>query len=479
MLRCLGGSAVSLLCLLLVSPPPVFARARDVTIVEVPSSGVPGTVREVRIRLPENPARRRGRTIAVTAWVLAAEHSPARPDPILVFQGGPGQSATELASFYARFFAALRRDRDIVLFDQRGTGRSSPLRARVDPAHLYDDLGSTVPATWVAPTLAALRDSADLTQYTTRRIVDDAVALLDALGCRRADLYGTSYGTRCVLDFLRRHPRRVRAAVIKNVMPPRALIPLSYAANSQRALELLLADVAADSAAHAAFPRLGAELDAVLRRLQATPVRVTLPDLPPLELGRNGVAMTVRNLLMSPASRARIPRLIERAAEDSFADLATEMAALRAAYAKALALGMSLSVVASEDVPRLTPEAIAADTAGTFLRDAALAAFVNACRDWPRARVDPGAFAPVKSRAPVLVVSGRLDPATPPAWGEEVCRDLPNGRHVIFAHAGHPNSGFEGLDDLVTRFVTAGSARGLDLSVAGRGATPPFELPER
>ena len=467
---------LAFLLLAVLTIPNSGARAGPrAEVADLTPPGVPGRVREVRLRVPEDPAKPHGRALVLTAWVLGAGRSPARRDPILVFQGGPGQGATDLAAFYAQFFAELRRERDVVLLDARGTGRSSPLRARVDPDHLYDDLGSIVPATWVGPTLSALRDSADLTQYTTRRIVDDAVTMLDALGYRRANLYGTSYGTRCVLDFLRRHPEHVRSAVIKNVMPMRAILPLSYGANAQRALDLLFADLDADSVARTRFPRLRSQLAEVLHRLEVDPVHVRLADLPELEITRPGVAITVRNLLMSPSSRARIPRLIEQASADSFESLAREMVQIRVAYARTLALGMSISVIASEDVPRLTPAAIVADTAGSFLGGAAFSSFANACRDWPRARVAPGFFAPVRSRLPVLVVSGRLDPATPPAWGEEVCRDLPNGRHVVFRYAAHPNAGFEGLDSLVARFVEAGSARGLDVSTAERGGTPPFE----
>jgi hypothetical protein len=68
-----------------------------------------------------------------------------------------------------------------------------------------------------------------------------------------------------------------------------------------------------------------------------------------------------------------------------------------------------------------------------------------------------------------------LDPATPPEWGEEVARDLPNGAHVVFRYAAHPNAGFAGLDDLVASFIESGSLNGLDLSSAEKGATPTFK----
>jgi pimeloyl-ACP methyl ester carboxylesterase len=454
--------------------------SRPIRLEDSKLDGVPGRVLEARLVVPENPARPNGRVLTLTAVILAADSAEKRRDPILVFQGGPGQAATELAGFYARFFARVRAHRDIILMDQRGTGQSGALKATVIPERMLDDLGAVVPASWVAPTLEALRDTVDLTQYTTRRIVDDADRLIGALGYSRVNLYGTSYGTRCALDFMRRHRGHVRTAVIKNVLPMRAPIPLSYGANAQRALQLLFDDVAADSVARAEYPELRAKLDGLLRRLDAAPARVEVTNpatqqKQDVELTRGGVAMTIRMMLMSLPSRSRIPYLVDRAAADSLGELATQMVQLRMAYAKTLALGMSISVVAAEDCPRLTPALVERDTSGSFLRDAALVSFRNACESWPHARVEPEFFQPVRSTAPTLVVSGGLDPATPPAWGKEVARALPNSAHVVFRYAAHPNAGFTGLEDLVASFIEAGSVRGLDLSCAEAGAPLPFE----
>jgi pimeloyl-ACP methyl ester carboxylesterase len=467
--------------------PPATPEARRpgwLRPVETTVEGVPGRVFEANLPTLENPNRLEGRTITVHATILAADSGDSLSDPVLVFQGGPGQSSSELAGFYAQFFARVRRHRDIILLDQRGTGRSNPLRASFAPERLFDDLGSIIPSSWVAPTLAALRDSADLTQYTTTRIVADADRLLDALGYGRVNLYGTSYGSRCALAFMKLHPERVRTAVIKNVLPPRAIIPLSYAANARRAMNLLFGDIAADSAARSAYPDLPGQLKSLLRRLQSHPVRVRVENPvtqrpEEVELTRAGAAMTLRMLLMSPQSRATIPYAISRAASDSFADLAAQMVQLRVAYARSLAMGMAMSVIASEDCPRITPELVERDTSGSFLGDAAVATFRPVCETWPRAPVDSAFFEPARVDVPTLLVSGRLDPATPPEWGEEVARELPKSAHVVFPDAAHPNTGFTGLDRMVADFIDRGSVEGLDLTPPAKGPPIPFRLPER
>jgi len=474
-------------CLLALTGAGAAAAAPRVTasrpfVTSVTVANVPGAVRRVELDVAEDPARPAGRSIRLVALVLGATSAPAAPDPVLVFQGGPGQSATALAPFYATFLARVREHRDVVLLDARGTGESSPLMVAIPPALLLDELGAIVPASWGPVLRDSLAARADLTQYTTARIVGDARRLLDALGYRRVDLYGTSYGSRCVLEFMRADPRRVRTAVIKNPLPPWGIIPLSYGANSQRALDLLFADVAADSAARAAYPGLRGTLAAVLAGLDRAPVRVTVTHpatgaAEPVALTRDGVAMTIRSLLMSPGSRAAIPRLVSAAAAGDWSALAQQMVQARVAYARTLALGMSLSIVASEDLPRVTPAAVARDTAGSFLRDAAYTSFARACRGWPRAVVPASASAPVRCGVPALVVSGELDPATPPAWGEAIARELPRARHVVFRHAAHPNAGYTDLDALVAAFVESADASRLDVTCAARGATPPFDPP--
>ena len=426
--------------------------------VEAAIDGVSGEVLRVEMPVPENPSRDSGRQVTLAALVLRATESKRPAEPMFVFQGGPGQGATDLAAFYARFFAPLRARHDIVLMDQRGTGGSHPLTPSVAPEHLLDDLGAVAPASWVAPMREGLRDTVDLAQYTTRRIVDDAARLIEALGYSRVNLYGTSYGTRCAQVFMRRYPGRVRAAVLKNVLPMSAVIPLSYAANAQRALDLMLADVAADSAARASYPGLGRTLTGLLDRLAATPARVTVKNpatgrAQEIELTRRGVAMTIRTMLMSPQSRAAIPYLIDRAASGSFDELAAQMVQVRVAYARTLALGMAISVLASEDTPRITAAGIARDTTGSFLGDAAAADLRDACASWPHRVERPGFFEPVHVKTPTLLISGWLDPATPPAWGDEVARGLPNSAHAVFRYAAHPNAGFLGLEDLVAAFV--------------------------
>jgi pimeloyl-ACP methyl ester carboxylesterase len=89
--------------------------------------GVKGHVQCGQVQVAENRNQQGGRVIELKVIELQAEMQPKRPDPLYVLQGGPGQPVTQLASYYGRVFSALRKFRDIVLVDVRGTGQSNGL----------------------------------------------------------------------------------------------------------------------------------------------------------------------------------------------------------------------------------------------------------------------------------------------------------------------------------------------------------------
>jgi pimeloyl-ACP methyl ester carboxylesterase len=98
-----------------------------------------------------------------------------------------------------------------------------------------------------------------------------------------------------------------------------------------------------------------------------------------------------------------------------------------------------------------------------------------ACDVWPQLPIDPSFFAAVRSNAPVLILSGGLDPATPTDASTRVQRYLPHSMNVTFPHAIHAAATACGTK-LVSEFIVAGDARGLDTSCAANELRPPFAL---
>jgi pimeloyl-ACP methyl ester carboxylesterase len=447
---------------------------------------VPGVerVRCGTFRVPENRAQPQKRSIDLNVVILAAARVEHEPDALFILQGGPGQGATTLADFYAETFAGLRDTRDIVLVDQRGTGASNPLACRLggskaDPGGY---LGDMFPVDLVRECRAELEQRADLTQYTTPIAMTDLDELRAALGYERINLYGTSYGTRAAFVYLRAHPERVRAMTLKGVVPMSGVIPVSFAEDSQRALDLLFDDCTADAACAGAYPRLRAEFASIVDGLRRAPRRVSVernggaPVEHELTLGP--FAAVVRSLLQSTSTSKDLPLIIHDAAQGNWTPFTRIAVALRAEAARGLQTGMLFSVTCTEDAPFIEGVRDTRQESASYLGDYWTRSLLAACGEWPRGRVPADYRNAVPSDVPTLLVSGYLDSAAPPRWAEEAARSLPNSRQIVVRYGSHSFSGLAGCVDIImTKFIERGSARELDDACVRTIRRPPFTLP--
>src|SRR3982751_5503446 len=220
----------------------------------------------------ENRAAKKGRKIPLRVVVLPALGPDRQPDAVVLFSGGPGESSVEWGNDLGPSLAPLRQHRDFLLVDMRGTGGSAPLNCP-ETQGLQGFLDHFVPADKARACAERLRKTADLTQYTTDNAVDDVDEVREALGYPKVDIAGGSYGTRAVLVYLRRHPDRVRAAILHGVVSTHDRSPLFFARGTQKALDGLVAECAGDAACARAFPQLKEEIAAVLARAEREPVR--------------------------------------------------------------------------------------------------------------------------------------------------------------------------------------------------------------
>jgi pimeloyl-ACP methyl ester carboxylesterase len=302
------------------------------------------------------------------------------------------------------------------------------------------------------------------------------------LGLGPVNLVGASYGTTLAQAFLRVHPEGARAAVLIGTVSPTDPYPLSVARDVESGLDHLFADCAADPDCHAAFPDPRADLAALMKRLEAGPVRVEIPDPEggqpvTFELTPDLLRLTLPQRLYSVEAAARVPLSLHRAAAGDYASLARAVLILWRHFWSGRSLGQILTIECSESLPadRLTPEAVAAATGGTFHGDFRVRAHRAMCADWPRVPVPASHFEPPRAATPALLLGGALDPILPPRHGEAVVLHLPNARLVIVAGESHfpVNDCTRGL---LRDFLNAGSVAGLDTSCAAAGRRPPFIL---
>lgn len=445
------------------------------TLTPCEPRGIPGPAKCGTFEVFENRAARKGRKIRISAIVLPATGDKREPDPLFYFAGGPGSGASEDAPGIARAFAKIREHRDLVFVDQRGTGLSHPLDCAFynpnDPQSYFEHF---LPLEQVRQCRSELEAKADLTLYTTTIAVDDIDDVRAALGYDKINLFGASYGTRAAMVYLRQHPKNVRTMILRGVAPTNMYMPGDYPQQTERALQGVLAECAADQECNKAFPNIKTEAKAVLERLIKAPVDVefTTPDIATpvkVKLSRNVAAEAVRYMLYNPGGAARLPLVLHQAAAGDFAPLAQIALRFRRTLVGTGSNGMYLTVTCAEDVPwvKRGEGESERNAQNTFLGDYRLQQQREACGLWPRATINSDYFEPVVSDVPVLMITGEWDPVTPPANGDFVARTFSNNLRVVVPHGAHGLGGLEGadcVDRLMAEFVGRGTTRGLDPS---------------
>lgn len=428
------------------------------------------------LRVYENRQARTGRQIDLTIVVLPAVGNRPKPDPLFFLAGGPGQAAAQMARELAGLLQTIQRDRDIVLVDQRGTGKSHPLNCRSDDDTLRS-LSESDDASMARLRRCLDHLDADVRQYTTPIAMDDLDDVRAYLGYDRINLYGVSYGTRAALVYLRRHGSHVRTITLDGVAPMNMHIPLFAARDAQQALDGLLHDCDADASCRATYPGLAQRVRALVARVAANPPHVRLKH--PRTGVEEDVVINDRFLptvllgaLYSPITASVVPALIARAEQDDFQGLAA--LAFAGDQSESVSVGMQLSVLCSEDAPRLAEADVAKQADGTVFGMALAEGQLRACSFWPKGHIDASYYAPVVSDVPALVLSGGSDPVTPPRWGAEVASHLRNARHVIVPASGHGVITTPCGAPLVAAFIDRASARDLDTSCLQRLRRPPF-----
>jgi pimeloyl-ACP methyl ester carboxylesterase len=308
--------------------------------------------------------------------------------------------------------------------------------------------------------------------------MDDLDDVRAWLGYDQVNLYGGSYGTRAALVYLRRHGAHVRSMILDGVAPTDMRLPLFTARDAQRALDKMLTDCQTDEACRGAFPALDQRVRALLQRLEkdAPYVRVVHP--------RTGVAEDVRvearvvasilfSALYSPLTASIVPALVGQAERNEFQGLFA-LGLAGEGTDENMSVGMQLSVLCSEDAARVTAADVQNANTNTVFGSHLLGNQLKACDMWPRGQVESSYYDPVKSDVPALVLSGDLDPVTPPNWGEEVVKTLSRGRHITMPGTGHGVIGTACGQRLIADFIDRASAADLDTSCVSAVKRPPF-----
>lgn len=422
--------------------------------------------------VPESHGKDRTRTLKLWVAIARATEPSAAQPPLLYLQGGPGIAAVDAVVPYlpkSATWSALRKRRDVLFLDQRGTGRSEPVFC---PAlsREFHALELESPPAEVARErrLAALKTcrtelleaGMDFSAYNSAATTDDAEVLRRALGISQWNVYGVSYGTWIALEYLRRHPASVRATILDSPYPPNS----GYWAESSvvptgRALEEVDRACRLDPACAQAFPDVGGALREALARLDKAPL--------PREGGRIDATAFNRALwvlLVGTRTVRYVPLAIQHAAkgDDAVTRRFVEAFGGTGSFG-AYSHGQALAVNCYESWAGQTALALgAARKRYPFLvpADALDTDQDQLCALWQPDRAPPETFAPVKSATPVLLLAGEFDPASPPEDTLQAARLLSSATVVNVPGASHAPMGTDDCTrGIAARFLDTPSQR--------------------
>ena len=410
------------------------------------------------LSVPENRALVDGRRLELFVTVIAAREQGRLDDPLVILEGGPGASVTHFGALHAQTFHGVGARRDLVLLDQRGTGRSAPLEC--DLTNGFRQL--TTPERAIE-CRAELETRADLAYYTTEDAVLDLAEVLDRLGYQQVNLFGVSNGTRTAMHFLRRFPERVRTLTLLAPYPFTHSALVESGETLDRSLALLAADCAETSTCGAAFP----DLEGALARLK----RKTAAGGADWALFTAGLRM----MLFFPLPASQVPNLLTLV--DSSGVTPHPQGQGESPLTGWISEGAYFATLCAEDAARTSTAEVRQRTAGTMLGPGWAVSVVESCEEWPTRPLPVDFEEPVTSSVPALLLVGRLDPAMPPSWAHELTRGLTSARVVEVPEGQHSFIGMAGVDCVLTlmqRFIESADANALDTSCTASMTRPPF-----
>ena len=432
------------------------------------------------LRRHENPADPDSPILELFVAVVPALTLEPEPDPFVPIAGGPGQGTTEFYASYSIAFEKIRRNRDIVLLDQRGTGQSATMDCESDEDIIEGRFSRE-------QTIADTEDCLDQLPhdprfFTTSVAVRDLETLRVALGYSQFNLYGISYGSRVAQHFVRRYPGSTRSVILDGVVPPQMALGPAIAIEAQNALDAIFDRCADDPRCAERFPDIRDGFAALQDRLEEEPVTITIANPvtgtpEEIRFGRQEMAGALRLLSYHPTSIAVMPMLIDEALQENFAPLAAQFMMIAASISDAMSLGMHNAVVCTEDAPYFDGEQIGQGAQeATYIGPLQLEALEAICSVWPAGVLDDEFKTPVTTDIPFLLLSGEADPITPPHYAELAALNLDNARLLTGARQGHGQAARGCMPDIIGEFVDTPTAGDLDAECFDRVHAMPFFL---
>jgi pimeloyl-ACP methyl ester carboxylesterase len=374
---------------------------------------------------------------------------------VIALAGGPGQAALPFAEQFASLLGPIVSTRDLIVFDQRGTGLSQPLSC-----HRFEGAGAnSVSPRGIAECAAQLGPGR--AYYTTPDSVADIEAIRAAGGYEKLVLYGTSYGTKLAEQYAQAHPNRVEALVLDSVVSPNGPDPLNR--STFAAIPRVLHQLCAAGACAHITPNPTADLARLVAHIGRGELHGRWID----GAGRgHAISISADELLevllegdLEPTLRAEFPAAVRAAVHGDTEPLARLLVRAGSEEHETESPGANFDVplyyaTTCEDQPfpwnrTGSPRARLAEAAAQSraLPARSLAPFtqaevlgisdIPACAFWPYAAPAPAADEAPLPAVPTLILSGANDLRTPTANAREVAAQIPGSHLLVVPEVGH------------------------------------------
>lgn len=406
-------------------------------------NGVKVDAEKGTFEVPENRDNPNSRTIKI-GFVRFKSTSPNPGAPIVYLAGGPGGTGVGTAQG-PRFplFMALREQGDVIAYDQRGTGLSTPTPfCRADPAFTGTMTREAIVSFYRAGLTRCFdwweSQGIDIDAYNTLENAHDLEDLRRALGAEKLNLWGISYGSHLGLTFIKYHGASVNKAVLSGIEGLDQTI--KRPALTDRMFVYVQELIASDPKAKAVYGDLGVMMRRTIAKLNAQPAIVSVTPRgasAPVTVTFDGWAlqMLASQSIADPSAIANLPLAVLAADRGMYEPVAQGLMGLTQQLAGFRGMPDAMDLASGASPTRLA--LVRREAESSLLGDTLNFPMPHILGIRPQIDLGDGFRAPFSSSVPALFISGTLDGRTYPDEAAEEVKGFTNKRRLIVENGGH------------------------------------------